>query len=381
MMKVLCVNATLDPIAGGGTAERTFQISRHLAQAGVECSVLAVDLGLTPQRIENLRPAAVTALHCVSSRFYLFRLPEPRIRQLVAAADVIHLMGHWTLLNALVCEEARSQSKPYVVCPAGALPIYGRSRWLKHFYNRAAGVRCVRGAARCVAVAENEFAHFAAYGVPQSNVVLIPNGIDPNEFTSADDGAFAKKFGLPAAPFVLFMGRLNSIKGPDLLLEAFIRIGSKHPDVQLVFAGPDGGMLEQLSSSIRSIGLAGRVHFIGPVSGEDKSRAYHAATLLAIPSRQEAMSIVVLEGGICGTPVLISDRCGFDEVAGSGGGVVVPATASGLAKGLDDLLTARDQLPLMGEKLRLFASEKFVWSKLIDRYIRLFDELLQSRSP
>ena len=75
-MKVLSVNATLDPVAGGGTAERTFQLSRHLALAGVECSVLTLDLGLQPERIADLRPSTVTALHCTVPRYFLFSLPE-----------------------------------------------------------------------------------------------------------------------------------------------------------------------------------------------------------------------------------------------------------------------------------------------------------------
>ena len=78
-MKVLSVNATLDPVAGGGTAERTFQLSRHLALAGVECSVLTLDLGLQPERITDLRPSTVTALHCTVPRYFLFPLPENQI--------------------------------------------------------------------------------------------------------------------------------------------------------------------------------------------------------------------------------------------------------------------------------------------------------------
>lgn len=377
-MKVLCVNATLDPIAGGGTAERTYHLSRHLALAGFPCSVLTLDLGLTEERIAALAPAQVTALHCISPRFFLFRLPDARIGRLVAQADVIHVMGHWTVLNALVCNEARRQGKPYVVCPAGALPIFGRSRWLKRTYNRMAGIKSIQHASAWVAIAENEFEHFFAYGIPGNRVTLIPNGIDPAEFTSSNDRAFRTKFALPEGVFILFMGRLNLIKGPDLLLEAFAHVHRKFPDVRLVFAGPDGGLLERLRSSVKTFALADKVHFIGPVSGEDKSNAYHSAGLLVIPSRQEAMSIVVLEGGICGTPALMTDRCGFNEIAQTGGGVVVPATAEGLSKGLERLLEAPEQLVEMGKKLRRFASERFVWSTIIAEYLRLFEKVAPS---
>jgi glycosyltransferase involved in cell wall biosynthesis len=380
-MRVLNVNAILDPVAGGGTAERTFQLSRFLARSGTECMVLTLDTGLSPERIVALRPAGITALRCVMPRFYLFPLPEKRIRELVGWADVIHLMGHWTLLNALVYREARLQAKPYVVCPAGALPIFGRSRSLKVLYNSMVGRRMVRDAHAWVAISKNELTHFSGYGVDPARITLIPNGVDPEEFRSSDPDGFRRKFGLPTAPFVLFLGRLDLIKGPDLLLRAFTGIADTHPDVQLVFAGPDGGMLASLREMSRRAALSERVHFIGPVRGTDKAHAYRAASFLAVPSRQEAMSIVAIEAGICATAVLITDQCGFDEIAASGGGIVSPPTEEGLRAGLRDMLAPATDLPRMGAKLRELTETHYLWSGVVRRYRDLFERVASARSP
>lgn len=374
-MKILSVNILLDPVLGGGTAERTFQMSRFLAQSGLSCTVLTLDLGLTPQRIERIAPAEVVALHCTVPRYYLFALPETRIESLVRDADVVHLTGHWTLLNALVARECRKQQKPYVVCPAGALPIYGRSRWLKSLYNLVAGKNTIAAASAWVAIATNEIAQYSDYGIPAERISMIPNGIDEADFLETGDAAFRSKFRLPDAPFVLFLGRLAPIKGPDLLLQAYVNAASAFNDIHLVFAGPDGGMLETLRTVAAASRFADRVHFIGPVSGADKSRAYHAAALLAIPSRQEAMSIVVLEAGVCGTPVLITDRCGFDEVAGSGGGLVVNASVEALQSGLEQLLASPEMLPVMGNALQAFTRENYLWQHVVKDYISLFGRL------
>lgn len=380
-MKILSVNAVLDPVLGGGTAERTFQMSRFLARADVDCTVLTLDLGLGAERLAALHPAKSCVLHCTLPRFYLFSLPKPQIEALVREADVVHLMGHWTLLNAVVARECRRQNKPYAVCPAGALPIYGRSRWLKKLYNLLAGKQLIRRAAACIAIARNELEHYAEYGISADRVTMIPNGIDAAEFGDADDAAFRGKFGLPDAPFVLFLGRLAPIKGPDLLLEAYLGIAAAYPDVHLVVAGPDGGMLETLQARAAATGIADRIHFIGAVSGADKSRAYHAATLLAIPSRQEAMSIVVLEAGICGTPVLITDRCGFDELVDAGGGQVVKASVEGLQAGLAEMLSTREKLPAMGSALRLFTQDNYLWASIVKQYVALFEKLARERDP
>ena len=155
-MNVLNVNHTLDPVSGGGTSERTFQLSRALVKAGADCDVLTLDLSLTSERREGLSGAGLVALPTASRRFYVPRFSPGKLRALVEKADILHLMGHWTAINALAYLYACRLRKPYVVCSAGALPVYGRSRYLKTFYNRSIGTRIVRDADGHVAITADE---------------------------------------------------------------------------------------------------------------------------------------------------------------------------------------------------------------------------------
>ena len=375
-MRVLNVNMTLDLVHGGGTAERTFQISRNLARSGVECDLIVLDMGLTVEQLKALEGVRVHALPCVNRRFYVPKFSPGQIRQIVGDADVVHLMGHWTLVNALIYLSARYLRKPYVVCPAGALPIYGRSRRLKRLYNKLIGQKIVRDADGYVAIVKGEVPQFEGYGVPAMAVSVIPNGIELEAYRARERPALRDEHGVGDAPYVLFIGRLNEIKGPDLLLEAFAGTSDELSDHHLVFAGPDEGMLRGLRETARRAGLADRVHFIGHLGGEEKSRALHDAELLAVPSRQEAMSIVALEAGISGTPVLLTDRCGFGEVAEVGGGRVVPATSEGLRAGLEGMLKDPEGLREMGEHLRAFVGERYTWGTAVERYLKLYRSIL-----
>lgn len=375
-MKILNVNITLDPVRGGGTAERTFQMSRSLAARGAACRVLTLDVGLTPERREALEALGLTALPCFNGRYNLPAGGRRLVDELVADADIVHLMGHWNLLNVWAYRSLRRLRKPYVVCPAGELPVFGRSRRLKLAFNTLVGRRIVREAALHVAITSREAEQFAAYAVDPAQVVVLPNGVAESEFTDADGAAFRSKFGLGNRAFVLFVGRLNPIKGPDLLLKAFERIAVRLPDLDLVFAGPDGGSLAELRRRASAAGLETRVKFVGYLGGREKSQAYHAASLLAIPSRSEAMSIVVLESGICGTPVLITDQCGFDDVERVGGGRVVAATSEALAEGLMELFSRARHLPELGARLRHYVRADFTWTNLADRYLNHYDRLV-----
>ena len=379
-MRVLNVNVVLDPVTGGGTAERTFQMSQSLVRAGVECTILSTDIGLTADRIKKLGDIRLIALPCIWKRFYIVQFSWRHLKDLVASVDVIHLMGHWSMLNVLVAYLARQTGTPYVVCPAGELSLFGRSRWIKQLFNLIVGHRILREAAGHIAVTTDEIPAYERYGIKAHRVTVIPNGINEIDFSADEVNQFKDRFDFAGAPFILFMGRLNPIKGPDLLLEAFCSIAHKYPELHLVFAGPDGGLLDSLKKMTCEQGLTDRVHFIGYVSGHDKTHAYRAAAFLVIPSRLEAMSIVVLEAGIVGTPVLLTDRCGFDAVATVGGGRIVAATANDLATGLESMLEIPSLLKTMGVRLQFHVRQNFIWDVILEQLLDLYKQIVARKS-
>jgi len=373
MMKILNVNHTIDSVTGGGTAERTLQMSRHLIEDGLSCSILTMDQGMTPIKLNGGR---IIVIPSISRRFYIPKFLFYRIGAAVKNADIIHLMGHWTVLNAMVYLVVRMQQKPYVFCPAGALPIFGRSKWLKQIYNAVIGKRIVRNASKCIAITETEKKHFKDYGVEKKSIVVIPNAVSKPDFTENGEIGFRKQFKLESRPFILFLGRLNLIKGPDLLLHAFCQLTDTFPDIDLVFAGPDDGMLTELKSIVTKAKVEDRVHFFGHVGGSAKFQAYHIAKFLAIPSRQEAMSLVVLEAGIVGTPSLFTDQCGLDELSKASGGWMVPASITGLKQGLEDVLSNPSQIPIVGSNVKSVVIKRFSWRAIILKYRKMYEKLI-----
>lgn len=377
-MRVLAVNMTLDPVSGGGTAERTFQLGRTLARLGVDCTVLTLDIGLNAARRQALGGRLV-ALPCLSPRYYLPFPSWRTVERAVAAVDIVHLMCHWTLINAMVWAAARRHHVPYAVCPAGTLRLFGRSALAKQAYNRLVGRRLLQQAAAVIAISPDETKDFAGMGIDPGRMHWIANGIDPEEYRVADDAGFRNRHGLGNSRLVLFVGRLNPIKGPDLLVEAFVQALPRIGDARLVMIGPDDGMRASLQAAARRSPAGQRIHFLGYLGGTAKSLAYHAADLLVIPSRQEAMSIVALEAGACGTPVVLTDRCGFDAVAECGGGRVVPATVAGLRRAMEDMLGGNADLAAMGQRLRAFVERHHTWDAIGRKHIDLFAKLLERR--
>lgn len=377
-MRVLNVVSVLSGREGGGNAERTVQLSRALANGGTECTVLTLDIGDPLAQTGQLAGARLVVVPCLNQRF---QIPWPAwriVRELVEQADVIHLMGYWSLLGVMVQTAARKAGVPYVICPAGALPLFGRSRWIKRLFNWIFGRRLIGGASGWIAVTREELPDFAAYGVLQDRVAVIPNGVVESDLESDEVDSVQWAQGFPPGPYVLFMGRLNPIKGPDLLLEAFGRVATQFPDVRLVYTGPDEGMQSMLKRRSLALGIAERVQFAGFVSGRVRAAAYRAACLLVVPSRFEAMSIVAVEAGICGTPILMTDQCGLHDLAEINPELIVPASIDGLTGGLRFALESPERLAVWGDRWRTIVRQRFLWRD-VERQFRVLLEQVARR--
>ena len=364
-MKVLTVTVSLDPRDGGKPA-RTVQLSKALRTAGFDVGILSTSKGVNRRRPPVPNDVPVTLLRLISRRFFVpFYFPG-HLRSLVAEYDVVQLMGHWNVLNVLAWRAARSEGVPVVVCPAGELAMAGRSRPLKWVFQRVVGRRIVRDASGHIVIAENEIADYAVNGIPASQVTLLPNGIDPQSLAPGDAVEFRRRFELGDGAFILFVGRLDPVKGPDLLLDAFLSLAGKYPDYQIVFAGPDDGALSSLKQSLEGNPSGLRVHFTGFLDNIDKATAYAAAELVVVPSRREAMSLIVVEAGVLGRPVLITDQCGLDQLAEAGAVFQVPASIEGLRSGLETLLDDADLRDRLGERLRDEVRCRYTWHRVAE---------------
>jgi glycosyltransferase involved in cell wall biosynthesis len=236
-------------------------------------------------------------------------------------------------------------ARPYVVEPMGMfLPIV-RSIWMKRLYHDTLGGRLLRGASRVIATSEQERHELLDGGIADSKVVVRRNGIEvPAHLPPA--GQFRSQWNIPAgSKVVLFLGRLVSKKSPDLMLEAFSqwnRRGNGARGSVLVMAGPDegDGFGRRLEGLAAQMGLNGNVLFTGPLYGDAKWSAYRDADLFVLPSQNENFGNTAAEAVACGTPVLVTDRCGIAPLVNQRAGLVVPhdrgALEAGLAQILDD---------------------------------------------
>ena len=342
----------------GGSVAVVRAMARGLERRGHQVTVLTADLGL--KRISSGTDGmargrwgwqsdkdSVETIYLPSWASYRSLTLNPGVfgfcRQRLRTFDIVHIYGLYDLLGPVVAHHCRRFGVPYVIEPMGMFRPIVRNIPLKYLYRLVLGDTMTRGARRLVATAPQERRELAEEGVPKNKIVVRRNGIEIPECLPAR-GGFRDRWCIPQnAQLVLFLGRLVSKKSPELLLEAFSqwrnRSGPNRPAV-LVLAGPDegDGYREKLEAHVARLNLGSKVLFTGPLYGDAKWSAYCDADLFVLPSQNENFGITAAEAVACGTPVLVTDRCGIAPLIQGRAALAVPHELQSLSAGLDRLL-------------------------------------------
>jgi glycosyltransferase involved in cell wall biosynthesis len=183
-----------------------------------------------------------------------------------------------------------------------------------------------------------------AHGVPSQRIALIPNGLDPREIGLAAPIPTPPEHWLQHRLRLLFVGRLDQIKGLDHLLSALALSRQDCCELQLDVVGdgtvPNRDRLKKLSESL---GLAHAVNWLGPQERRDLAKHYQRCHVVVVPSLDDPLPTVVLEAMSCGRPVLGSAVGGISFLVEDGinGLLVPPAVPRDLADAL--MLLDRDR--------------------------------------
>jgi len=219
-----------------------------------------------------------------------------------------------------------------------------RNLALKWLYRRLLGESVVRGAARLVATSLQERRELIEEGIALEKITIRRNGIETPKLP--EPGAFRRQWKIRQdALVVLFLGRIVGKKSPELLLEAFARwrhsSGSTHPSV-LVFAGPpeSASYLQKLEAEVKRLGLGAAVLFTGALYGDVKWSALVDADIFVLPSQNENFGNAAAEAVACGTPVIVTDRCGIAPLIEGRAGLVIAHECEALVRALHQLSDA-----------------------------------------
>lgn len=217
------------------------------------------------------------------------------------------------------------------------------------------------------------------YDAPRDRLELVPPGVDHAFFSPGDRAGARAALGLDERPTLLFVGRVQPLKGLSVAVEALALLPD--PTVRLVAVGGPSGAdgdaeWHRVQRLVASRGLGDRVTFVPPVPHHLLSTYYRAADMVVVPSRSESFGLVALEAAACGIPVVASDVGGLRTVVrhDETGFLVDGSDPSDMAGRVAELLAHPARAAAMGRAAAAGARD-YSWSTTAARLRRLYADL------
>jgi D-inositol-3-phosphate glycosyltransferase len=374
----------------GGMNVYIVEVSKRLARLGVEVEIFTRATGSSLPAILEMAPG-VTVRHITAGPFEGLS-KEDLPSQLCAftngvlRTEAAYPPGYYDLVHS---HYWMSGQVGWLARERWGVPLVHTAHTLAKVKNRliAAGDRPepkarVIGEEQVIAEADRLVANtrfeaqdlVACYDADPTRLTVVQPGVDLERFRpGAVDRA---RFGLPErGPVVAFVGRIQPLKGPDVLIRALPEM----PGATVVICGgPSGSGLDRPTSLIElaaSLGVADSVRFLPPQTGAELAALYRAADLVAVPSHNESFGLVALEAQACGTPVVAASVGGLVTAVRDGvSGVLVdghdPADWARVLSGLLAEPARRAELSLGAVR----HAADFSWDRTAEGLLRVYRE-------
>jgi len=360
--------------AGRGSGEVARQQARYLTSSG--CRVFFMHPGMRKDSpgainrdvelhtsiipVHEYLPSAGRAQEQVAGMSYervACYLPdyERALELIIDEVDIV--LGHHASISAIATANVASRArKPYV------LFLHGTGIEPRHegkYDDRVWAMiqEAIEGASGILVTTEYVRDRLVRdlIDLPLERFLVLPCGVDLDEFRSSRSAEVARKYALPEK-YVICPGALTASKGPQNVVEATLGYADIAPTL---FIG-DGELRQRIE-----IDLSGRGRLLGFVSAEDKAALINAASILAAaPEKKEHFGIIYAEGLAAGTPPVAYEGGGVSSIVTHDTGVLTKRDPKSLGCAIRGLLTDPEKLGMMAQEGRKRAEENFSWLKL-----------------
>jgi D-inositol-3-phosphate glycosyltransferase len=231
----------------------------------------------------------------------------------------------------------------------------------------------------CVSCTEEERQFIDLYGNPPGTIEIVAPGVEHAFFAPGDQRGARKALELGDGPVLLFVGRIQPLKGADVAVKSLAALN--RPDAKLLIVGGASGAegdaeLAKVHALIQEHGLEAQVRFVEPQQHHILSTYYRAADVVLVPSRSESFGLVALEAAACGTPVVANAVGGLLTIVEHGrtGFLVADRQPDVFARHIAQILDD----PALAARMSSAAAERargYTWSFAAARLRRAYADL------
>ncbi len=291
--------------------------------------------------------------------------------------------SHYWLSGVAASELAARWGIPHVAMFHTLGEVKNRARHTEHEPDRRiAAEREIASAADRIVVASQHEKHLltSLYGADAARIAVVPCGVDLDIFAPMDREVARARLKLSDSErVILFVGRIEPLKGIDILISAAAQLHEHENFIVLIVGGDEHATarIDELRALARRLDVDHHISFVGAVRHEDLPMYYNAADVCVVPSYYESFGLVAVESMACGTPVVASRVGGLTSTVSDGEtGYLIPWRCPEPFAERLELLLDNDELRASFGRAGREAVERFRWSNVADAVYDLYEGLV-----
>ena len=378
-MKILMLTWEYPPRVVGGISKVVYDLSHKMVKEGNEVTVVTYKDGDNVKYYENDKGVEVYRVdnYMIRPNNFIDWIMQLNFNMITKANEIINKNGKFDVIHAhdwLVAYSAKSIKESYNIPLISTIHATesGRNSGIhdetQRYINDSEWMLTYESSEVIVNsnYMKNEVQRL--FGLPYDKINVIPNGVNLQLFSNVNiDYDFRRQYAMDNEKIILYVGRLVYEKGIQNLIAAMPKILDRYHDSKLIICGR-GGMIDELREQVKYLGIDNKVYFAGYCDSKKMQKMYKCADVAVFPSTYEPFGIVAIESMLSGTPTIVSDVGGLNEIVEHG--VTGMKSYAGNANSIADSVLALLFDPKLCANISQNAIKKvrenYNWAKITD---------------
>ena len=324
-MKILMLTWEYPPRVVGGISKVVYDLSHKMVKEGNEVTVVTYKDGDNVKYYENDKGVEVYRVdnYMIRPNNFIDWIMQLNFNMITKANEIINKNGKFDVIHAhdwLVAYSAKSIKESYNIPLISTIHATesGRNSGIhdetQRYINDSEWMLTYESSEVIVNsnYMKNEVQRL--FGLPYDKINVIPNGVNLQLFSNVNiDYDFRRQYAMDNEKIILYVGRLVYEKGIQNLIAAMPKVLDRYHDSKLIICGR-GGMIDELREQVKYLGIDNKVYFAGYCDSKKMQKMYKCADVAVFPSTYEPFGIVAIESMLSGTPTIVSDVGGLNEI-------------------------------------------------------------------
>lgn len=378
-MKILMLTWEYPPRVVGGISKVVYDLSHKMVKEGNEVTVVTYRDGDNVKYYENDKGVEVYRVdnYMIRPNNFIDWIMQLNFNMITKTNEIINKNGKFDVIHAhdwLVAYSAKSIKESYNIPLISTIHATesGRNSGIhdetQRYINDSEWMLTYESSEVIVNsnYMKNEVQRL--FGLPYDKINVIPNGVNLQLFSNVNiDYDFRRQYAMDNEKIILYVGRLVYEKGIQNLIAAMPKILDRYHDSKLIICGR-GGMIDELREQVKYLGIENKVYFAGYCDSKKIQKMYKCADVAVFPSTYEPFGIVAIESMLSGTPTIVSDVGGLNEIIEHGvtGMKSYAGNANSIADSVLSLLFDPKLCANISQNAIKKVKENYNWSKITD---------------